>query len=99
MIPGARNHGLHTLQLQRTQLGERGVIRHAGGMAVGSAGFKNRIHLHSFRPMENGGCLVVLSLAYSLQDERDGNQSGAPASGKREPTSDGERILVWRTGT
>jgi hypothetical protein len=39
MLPGARNHGLHTLQLQRAQLGERDVIRHAGGMAVGSADF------------------------------------------------------------
>jgi hypothetical protein len=50
-------------------------------MAVGNAGFKNRFHLHRFRPMENGGCLEVLSLAYSVQDERDGNQSGAPARG------------------
>jgi hypothetical protein len=44
--------------------------------------------------MENGGCLVVLSLAYSLQDERDGNQSGAPALGRCEPMPDGEGILA-----
>jgi hypothetical protein len=41
--------------------------------------------------MEIGGCLVVLSLAYSLQDERDGNQSGAPvrASESRRRTGKG----------
>src|ERR1035438_1583849 len=48
--------------------------------------------------MEDGGCLVVLSLAYSLQDERDGNQSGALALGGCEPALDGEGILARLTG-
>jgi hypothetical protein len=43
--------------------------------------------------MKNGGCLVVLSLAYSVQDERDGNQSGAPKRGGCEPSTNGEGIF------
>jgi hypothetical protein len=49
--------------------------------------------------MENGGCLVVLSLAYSVQDERDGIQSGVPAWGGHEPSPDGEGILARLTGS
>jgi antitoxin VapB len=39
---------------------------------------------------------VVLSLAYSLQDERDGNQSGGSARGKREPVSGREGFWLGR---